>query len=251
MNTPDARPVLTGEQALGMESHFSHVVVLPYSSRLVPEAGSLRTELSWPSEIALHAGVIALNKHDGAKLVIIGEDAHKGLDSTTDLTIERATAAYGVGQDSLCPVYRLSNGKLLNNTYRQIAGAAQGLVTTKSPNTLVVAFNAHLQRVVQISQGVNLLAHFVSVEDILTSADIHTYDDLLPIIAGIGRTERIKRIIGQKRGVLLNVLSDMGLVGAGYLDVDEATSTLVEKSARKYREQFEGKLSVIGPHVTE
>lgn len=57
--------ILTGETALGLELTLTHVVVLPYTSRLVTEGG-LHTELSWPSEIALHAGVLVLNQHEGA-----------------------------------------------------------------------------------------------------------------------------------------------------------------------------------------
>ncbi len=237
--------VITGEQALSADLPLTHVVVLPYTSRIVTEAGSLQTELSWPSEIALHAATIALNQYD-AKLVVIGEDAYKGLESTTDLTVERATTAYGVDRDSITPVYRLSNGKLLNGTYRQIAGAAQSLVTVKSPNVLTVAFGPHLPRVMKASQGANLLSSFVSVEEIFRAADVHNYDDMLQVIAGIARTERIKRIIGGTRGLLFNALLDAHIVSPVYLDVDEATGRLIEMSARKHRKYLEGKLLDMG-----
>ena len=88
-------------------------MVLPYTSRLVADGGGLRTELSWPSEIALHAGIIALNQYEDAKLIVlIGEDDHKGLDSTTDLTVERATKAYGVDRDLIWPVGGLKERKV-------------------------------------------------------------------------------------------------------------------------------------------
>jgi hypothetical protein len=249
MNTL-SEEVLTGEKALDADSSFSHVVALPYTSRLVTEAGTIRTELSWPSEIALHAGIIALNQHNDAKLIVVGEDAHEGLDSTTDLTVERATTAYGVDRGSIWPVYRLGNGKLLNGTYRQIAGASQALVTVKSPNVLGVGFKDHLQRIMQASQGVNFSASFVSVEEVLRVADVHDYDHMLPLIAGIRRTERIKRIIGQKRGLLFNALLDVGRAGHIYLDVDETTGKLVEMSARKRRKQLESRLLATNSTIT-
>jgi hypothetical protein len=239
MYTSESR-VMTGEQVLSSELQLSHVVVLPYTSRVIAEAGSLHTELSWPSEIALHAATIASNQHD-AKLVVIGEDDHERLDSTTKLTVERAPA-YGVDEDSVWPVDKLRNGKSLNGTYRQIAGAAERLASVESPSVLTVAFDAHLPRVMKASQGANLLSSFASVEEVLKAANVHDYDDMLPVIAGIARTERIKRIIGGKRGILFNALIDAHLVSHVYLDFDEATGTLIEMSARKHRKQAGGKL---------
>ena len=78
----------------------------------------------------------------------------------------------------------------------------------------------------QASQDATLLANFVSVEEVLKAADVHSYDDMLPVIAGIARSEWRKRLIGyiiRQRGRRMAAnLMDIGVVSHVYLDVDGA-----------------------------
>lgn len=125
---------------------------------------------------------------------------------------------------------------------------AQSLVTLKSPNTLVVAFEPHLQRAVQAAKGANLLANFVSVEKVLQAAHVHLYDDILPAIADMRRSELIKRLLGQEKGKVFEVLSYLGIVGSSYLDIDDSGDSpiLVETTARRRLRQVANQVSTAG-----
>jgi hypothetical protein len=127
--------VLSGEAALSPELLVTHIVPLPYSSRLVVGlSNELEPELSLPSDIALHSAVLVQRSHPDAKIVIVGESAYEGLLNTTDLTVERAVGEeYKVDRDSLVPLHALRSGELLNNTYRQVRAVAENVEATIYP----------------------------------------------------------------------------------------------------------------------
>ncbi len=219
--------VLTGSEALDPELGISSVVFVPYSVRLVLGTNNeLHAELTEPSEIDLRATVLAAEHHPDSKIIVPGEKTYKDQPGGTYLATKRAVESYDVPFKSIVPLYRSRgrSGRPLNNTYSQMRAVGRYLhyAGVRPQNTLIVPLRGHLQRTMEGSQDFGMRgANFVAAEDVLEEAGEPKYDTILSILAGLERSERIKRFIGQnKSGRMLMELAG-GITGPCYLDIVE------------------------------
>lgn len=213
--------VLSGREALDVEHRF--YVPVAYSSNIAIVDGKLQARLSVPSEISLAATIEAWRHHPDSKLVLAGETDYIGLPNTTDLMEQRALETPEITKDAIAALHTLPNGRPLNHTPRQIAALSRYFRTAEAElqEVLVIPLSFHLKRVMQIARAYKLDATFVAAEDILQADGISQYNDYLPLLAELERSERIKRIVSRidRQNLLFDVR--MRTAGPNLLDIVE------------------------------
>jgi hypothetical protein len=240
--------VLTGREVLASDQPLSHIVPLPYSSNIEIGREGLETHLSVLSRMALDSAVQVWEHHPSAKIVIAGETDYDGLPNTTDLTVQRAQEISEVGEDSILPLHVLPDGRALNNTYLQMKAVADSLgVDNVGQKVLFIPLGPHLKRVMQVARAYGLSPGFATAEDILSEAGIPEYEDCLPIVAELERSERIKRFVGRvdKKGALFNLMAR--IAGPMIVDVVEAKEgpRLEQRLARPKQKSLQQSLDLV------
>lgn len=227
---PPAQKVLTGHEVLHSSGEINYLAPYPYSSNLEEGGIPLRSRLSVLSRISIDAAMATWKAHPESQIIIPGETTFEGdFTATTDLMIVRAKQTTDIPDSALVPLYKLPNSRGLDNTYLQTERLAQFL-EAEPGNTIVIALNYHLLRVMQTARAYGLDAGFVTAESILQARGIHAYDRYFPYIEQIGnqgiRAERNLRFVNQidRRGRLFNLLTQIG--GPRIVDVVEVDGKL-------------------------
>jgi hypothetical protein len=213
--------VLTGEEALALNSRVSYIAPLPYSCNIgIGPGNELEPRLSVLSRMSIDSAVKAWEKHPDSKIVISGETDYDGLPNTTDLMAEHAQQISEIVEESIVRLNTLPDGQPLNNTYLQVEsllnylGGADGRV-------LGIPLGFHLPRVMQIAGAYGFDADFVTAEAVHDAAGVSEYEVYLPHIAGLERSERMKVFVGRldNKGRLGNLLQR--ITGPNLVDVVE------------------------------
>jgi hypothetical protein len=235
MYSSNVKKYLTGAEALGSQSPIRNIIALPYTSNIEIQDGVLKARLSRLSEIAVMGAVDLWEQHPDSLLVIPGETDYEDQPNTTALMRAHILNHSSINEESIVPLDKLPNGRVLDNTYLQME-AVTNYLNGNTSGTVFVPLEFHLSRVDRVAHAYGIdNAEFVAAEDIHTElGDPQQYERYFELIAKLQRGEKLKRFAGHFDGKGRIFSQIMRVVGPNLVDIYETKAGMKLKEERAW-----------------